>query len=177
MAVLRTALALFLLLSASFAYAASPTVGTISPSSGTANQNQTVLFTATYLDLDGWQNIQYADIIINTSTSVSNCLYAYYDQNTNKIYLRNDANTAWLGGFAPGSNNIIENSYAKINCLSCLATGSGTILTVKWQVTFKDKFAGAKNTYLYVKDDAGAYTAWTKKGTFCIFRLPISTPN
>lgn len=158
-------------------FAAAPTVGTITPSSGTALPGSTQIFTATYSDQDGCKTIQFAYFLLNTSTNTSNCLYAYYDQNTNKIYLRNDANTAWLGGFAPGSNNIIENSYVKINCAACSVAGSGSTLTLKWPVTFKDKFTGVKNSYLYVKDITGAYNGWVKKGTFCIFRQPINKPN
>jgi hypothetical protein len=106
--------------------------------------------------------------LINTSTSGANCFYGYYDQNTNKFYLRNDANTGWLGGFAPGANNIIENSYAKLDCTKSTISGSGTTLTVKWAITFKPAFGGQKNTYLYVKDDANAAAGWTQKGTYTI---------
>jgi len=152
-----------------------PQVGTITPSLGTGSVETPQNFTATYSDLDGWQNIQYVYFLINTSSSSnSNCLYVYYNQNTNKLYLRDDANTSWLGGFDPGSANVIENSYAKLNCASTSASGSGTTLTINWSVMIKKPFTGTKNTYLYVKDDINAYQNWTQKGTWTI---PNNSPT
>lgn len=150
------------------AFAASPVVGTITPASGTSNPNVTVSFTTTYTDPDGWQNIQYVYLLVNTSTSGGSCFYGYYNQNTNKLYLRNDAGNSWLGGYAPGSSNVIENSYAKLNCAGTTFSGTDTTLTVSWSITFKSPFTGAKNTYLYVKDDTNAYNGWVKKGTWTI---------
>jgi len=106
--------------------------------------------------------------LVNTSSSGANSLYAYYDQNTNKLYLRNDANSSWLGGYAPGSGNTIENSYARLYCVSTTISGSGSTLTVNWSVSFKSSFNGTKNTYLYVKDNLNAYQGYVQKGTYNI---------
>jgi len=146
-----------------------PTVGTIAPSSGSSTAGTAVNFSTAYSDTNGWQNIQYVYFLISTAaTNGANCFYGYYDQNTNKLYLRNDANTAWLGGYVPGSANIIENSYAKLDCANTIVTGSGNTLSVTWRVTFKSTFLGAKNMYLYVKDDSGAYNGWLQKGTWTV---------
>lgn len=153
---------------ASIAFATPPAVGTIIPSSGTSNPNETVSFTTTYTDPDGWTNIQYVYLLVNTSTSGAYCFYGYYNQNTNRLYLRNDAGNSWLGGYSPGASNIIENTYVKLNCASTTISGSGTTITVTWSITFKSAFTGAKNTYLYVKDDTNLYNGWTKKGTWTI---------
>ncbi|MCK9614271.1 MAG: Ig-like domain-containing protein [Candidatus Omnitrophica bacterium] len=156
-----------------FAANSKPAIGTITPSSGSSTTDQQTYFTTTFTDADGWQNIQFVYFIINTSTSGSKCFYGYYNQNTNKLYLRNDANNTWFGGFAPGSSNIIENSYVKLNCANTTITGSGTTLSVKWAVAFKPIFYGSKKTYLYVKDDANAYKSWTQKGTWISNRPPV----
>lgn len=157
-----------------------PNASTITPTSGTSQPNQQVVFTATYTDPDGWQNLFDARFLINTAINGSYCFYARYDQNTNKLYLckDNDLNeaTRWLGGFTPGSTNIIENSYAKLDCSKTAVSGSGTTLTIKWAATFKSTFTGVKNTYLMAKDDLGSYYYWTQKGDFCIFKPPISPP-
>jgi len=152
-----------------------PAIGTITPSSGSISPNQQVIFTTIFSDPDGYKNIQYGLFLMNTSTSQANCLYAYYDQNANKFYLANDAGSSWLGGFAPKSANTIENSYVKLNCSKSTISNSGTTLTIKWAVTFKSTFGGAKNTYLYVKDDYNAFVDWTKKGTYTI-NVPDATP-
>jgi hypothetical protein len=145
-----------------------PTVGTIIPDTGNSNPNDSINLTATYIDPDSWQNIQYACILLNATTSGSNCLYGYYNQNTNRLYLKNDANTAWIGGYAPGSINIIENSYVRINCAETTVTGDGQTLTINWNITFKPAFTGTKNMCLCVTDDANAKVGWIKKGTWSI---------
>lgn len=154
----------------------SPAADTITPSSGTGWIHVPQVFTTTYSDPDGWQNIRYVYFLMNMSTSGSNCLYAYYNQNTNKFYLRNDTDTAWLGGYAPGSSNTVENSYVKLYCASSTFLGSGTTLTVNWSVNFKSAFIGTKNAYLYVIDDAGIFEDWTQKGTWTI-ESDITSPT
>lgn len=151
-----------------------PGAGVISPSSGTVNTDTMLTFGATYIDEDNWQNIQYVYLLINISTAKTNCFYGYYDQNANKLYLRNDANTAWLGGFAPGTANVIENSYAKLHCDQTSVTGAGTTMTVSWAITFKSTFVGAKKSYLYVNDDVGANSGYVQKGTITV-QLPADT--
>lgn len=153
-----------------------PQVGTITPSSGNSNPQETVTFTTTYSDSNGWQNIKEAHFLINTAANGANCFYAYYDQNNNKLYLRNDANSAWLGGYAPNTTKTIENSYAKLDCSKTTISGDNITLTVKWTVVLKATFLGTKNTYLYVKDDANVYTGWTQKGTWSISTSPNQPP-
>lgn len=162
----------------SIAFAAKPQVGTIAPSSGSSIPGQQVNFIATYFDLDGWTNIMDAYLLINTSSSnKKNCFYGYYSQNTNKLYLRSDNDRQWLGGYSPGSSNIIENSYARLNCSQTTVTGNGNTLAVTWAVTFKQSFMGAKNSYLYVKDDSGSNSGWKQKGTWTIisYNPPVIT--
>mgnify|MGYP001607615099 FL=1 len=151
-----------------------PTIGTILPASGTGQKDVAQTFIASYSDADGWENLKETRFLINTSTATTNCFYVYYNQNTNKLFLRNDANTAWLGGYAPGSANTIENSYAKLDCAATSTNGSGTSMTVNWSVVFKASFTGTKNTYLYVTDDTGAYAGFTKVGTWT---LPNQAPT
>ncbi len=151
-----------------FAANSAPAIGAIIPQRGSSVANQLTYFVTTFSDANGWQNIQYVYSIVNNSTSCKNCFYGYYNQNTNKLYLRNDANTAWLGGYVPGAAKVIENSYAKLDCSKTTISGSGNNLSVKWAVTFKSTFTGAKKCYLYVKDDANAYQGWLQKGTWTI---------
>ena len=163
-------LVLFFCLVSNLAFAANskPTVGTITPSSGTSNPYQTVTFTSTYSDANGWQDMQDAYFLINSAVNVSNCFYGYYKRSTNQLFLRDSANATWLGGFAPGAANVIQNNQAKLYCAQSAISGSGTTLTIKWSLALKSTFTGAKNTYLYIKDAAGTYAWWTKKGTWSI---------
>jgi len=150
-----------------------PTIIFISPSSGIGQNMAQQVFTTIFSDLDGWNNIQYAYLLINSSINGANSFYGYYNQNSNKIYLRNDSNTAWLGGFAPGSANIIENSYCKIDCSATTVSGNADKLVISWAITFKPAYTGIKKAYLYVKDDSNAYVGWSQMGTW---ELPNHPP-
>lgn len=150
-----------------------PITGTITPSSGIFEHQQPVVFTIAYSDPDGCNDISYCRFLINTSIDDSNCLSAMYDQNSNELYLRSDDGENWLGGFIPCSNNVIENSYVKLDCAQTLVSETVDTLAIKWVVLFKDTFAGMKNIYLYVEDDFGMPDGWKEKGDFCIFRTPI----
>lgn len=143
-----------------------PLVGRVIPSSGTFLTNKKVHFKTTCYDPDGWQNINTVGLIINESPIGTNCFYGCYNRHTNKLYLRNDANTSWLGGYAPGATNVIENTYAKLNCASTIVNGiyKTKTLTITWSIIFKSKFVGEKNIYLYVVDKAKAVQGWNKVG-------------
>lgn len=151
-----------------------PQVLTLTPSSGSSYSNQPITFTTTYSDPDSWQNIEGVYLLINTSTNGRNCLYVYYNQNTNRLYIRNNNNFFWSGGSAPGSNRIIENSYASLDCCKTTISNSANTLTVNWSVSFKPSFVGEKNIYLCVKDDANATSGWIEKGTWTV--IPDNTP-
>lgn len=165
----QTGLALFFCFILPSAYAANstPTVGTISPSSGTVNVNQTIIFTTTYSDSNGYQDIVDTYLLINTSISSSQCFLGGYDRTVNKLYLYNDGD-GWMGGFWPGTASVLENSYCKLDCAQTTVSGSGNVLTIKWAVVFKPTFTGNKNSYLCVGDTAGAYAEWTQKGSINI---------
>ena len=168
---------LLLILSSVFCYAANsvPQVGTITPSRGSFKANTTHNFTTTYTDADGFSDIVYSYLLINTSITTANGMYAYYSQNTNTIYMLNDDATSWLGGYSPGSSYVIENSYVRIDCSKTTVSGSGTTLTISWSVTFKPAFVGAKNGYLYVSD-VSAGSDWIQKGTWNIVAVSIDNP-
>lgn len=159
--------------------AAKPAIGTISPASGSTLPDTAITFTVTYSDADGWANLKEAYFLISTSPyGLSNMVYLYYDQNSNKLYLRNDNNTAWLGGFAPGAKSIMENAQAKINCNLVTVSGSGKTMTVKWNIAFKSNYAGkVYSSYLKVIDDTAKIADWTQKGAYCIYRQPVSAPK
>ncbi|MDD5540426.1 MAG: SpvB/TcaC N-terminal domain-containing protein [Candidatus Marinimicrobia bacterium] len=149
-------------------FAAAPKLGAVSPSNAVVAADSGIAFTAEYYDADGWTNIRSAYLHVNVSTDKTKSFYAYYNRSANKLYLRNDANTRWLGGFLPGANQIIENSYVKLDCSKTTISGSGSTLSINWSVSFKTNFLGQKKIYLYVQDNGGLKAGWTIKGTAAI---------
>ena len=133
-AILCWAIAIFFCLFSSFVYPSGayaavnspPKVGTIAPSSGSSPPNQAVNFTATYSDANGWKDIKQCYLLINQLIAFRNCFYGYYDQNTNKLYLGNNAG-AIGGGFAPGSANTIQNTYVSLDCSKTIVSAQAAL--------------------------------------------------
>lgn len=157
-------------------------LGEITPSSGYSNAGEFVTFTTTYKSINGASYIENAEMIINTSVSAARCFNGLYNNTNNTIALSNDAGTLLLGGYAPGSANMIENSYCKIDCSGSSVTKSGETLTVRWKVMFKSTFTGSKNMYLHAIDRQFRQTEWQSKGTWTInattmYNLTINSSN
>ncbi len=158
------------------AWAAPPAVGTITPSSGASAPDQVVTFTTTYTDPNGWQNLREVRLLINTGVSGATAVYVRYLRSTNKLYLRNDADSAWLGGVAPGTAVVLENSQGHLDVAGTTVSGSGTTLTVTWRVSFKPVFAGRTyNNYLWAKDN-NSNTGFIQRGTWTVDSTAPTTP-
>jgi len=153
----------------SYAIDYDPQAGVITPSSGISSPDEYLSFTTTYSDKDSWQNIQYALLgFYNPDTPANPPSILGYDRLNHKLYLRNDTDTAWLGGFSPGSSNIIENSRLRLDCTLTAVQGSGNTLSISWRVSFKPAFQGQKKLYLLVVDSASGSSGWTEKGSWSI---------
>ncbi|MFA4889365.1 MAG: SpvB/TcaC N-terminal domain-containing protein [Candidatus Omnitrophota bacterium] len=159
-------LVLFFCLFYSLLYAedTKPTVGGVSPQFGTSKVGVPITFSATFTHPNGWQHIKAAYFIISTNFEQKYCPYFYFDLKENKLYIRNDAGTSWLGGYPSGNINRIENSYAQIDCYGTNFQGQGNTLTVNWRITFKKDFAAPwnNNLFLYAVDDSGVSSDWKK---------------
>jgi hypothetical protein len=154
----------------------SPKFGTINPKTATADAGQSVMVTTTCIDLNGWQDVQYVNLLINSGFYFYGGFVGYYHHNSNLLFMMNDSGS-WTGGFIPGSDNIIENSFVKLDCSKTEVTGSGNTMTIKWAITFKPAFTGLKITYFFVIDDAYASNGWEYSGNIFVLRKPVSPPD
>ncbi|MCU0666101.1 MAG: hypothetical protein MUF05_03290 [Candidatus Omnitrophica bacterium] len=141
-----------------------PLTGLIAAASGMNKINVPVTYLTIYSDPDGWQNLNNACLLILDATTNAYIGYFYYNQNTNRIYLRNDTNSAWLGGVIPGAEAIIQNSFVSLNCAKTTVTGSGTSIFIRWQITYKDQAVGNKKLYVSSTDDLSASSALLQRG-------------
>ena len=162
-----------LMLQTAISYSASPQTGTVIPSSGSSKTESAVIFTTTYSDPDGWQNIKECFFSISPTSNNNGFFRGYYNRNLNLLYIANDTIKNRIGGFTPGSSNIIENSFVKLDCSGVTVSGSGTTLTVKWKIIFKSNAGSSKTrtTALFATDDTGGSTGWVSKGSY-IIELP-----
>src|SRR5205085_1298737 len=84
-----------------------PSNVSLSPASGSTAVGAARSLTAAYQDPNGYGDVASVYLLVNASASAAGALYGWYDAVNNKLYLRNNANSTWLGGFAPGTANTI----------------------------------------------------------------------
>ena len=93
---------------------AAPVNQSVSPGSGTLPVASTVTLTVTHSDSAGAAGIRSSYLLLNGVVSGLNGVYLYYDAAANQLKLRNENNTVWLGGAAPGSGAVIAVSYTHL---------------------------------------------------------------
>jgi PKD repeat protein len=145
-----------------------PVAKNITPFNGSSKAYQMVVFTATFSDIDGSMDISEPRILFNTTPATRNAALIRYSRVTNKLYVLNDSDTAWLGGYAPGANRTIKNSAVILDCSKTRVFSQGNDLIVTFSVAFRHKFKGTKNIYLRVQDASGVVNDFVNKGTWTI---------
>lgn len=147
----------------------SPSNASVSPASGSVQINTPTMFTGVYSDPDGAANLSGCYLLANTTLSGVAAVYVWYDANNNRLWIRNDANTAWEGGFAPGWGNTIENSQFILYCDQTSVTRNGNNLTINWKIELKPATMGASvKAWMYCLDKTGAFDGWDQKGAWSI---------
>ena len=145
-----------------------PSADLVTPNSGSSAGGDAVDFTTTCSDLNGWPQIKRVTLAIGQDSSGADGAYAYYDLSSNKVYLRDDAGTAWIGGLQPGSDRTIENSKVILRLVAMTVSGSGNTLEVKWALRFKRFVTGAKTIFVRVVDEGDAASGWTTLGSWTV---------
>jgi len=145
---------------------AKPLTVSLSPTSLSSSTGTASTLTATYGDNGGNAALTQVQFCVGTNGAPSTSLYAEYLPATNLLYLFNASNVA-VGGFAPGTSNVITTTLGSLNCASTTVSRSGNNLTVAWSITPTASLAGKQYAYLQASD-AGSGTAWTAYGTWTI---------
>ncbi|HEY3347913.1 MAG TPA: hypothetical protein VGK71_09855, partial [Nitrospirota bacterium] len=147
----------------------SPVNVSATAAAGTVDTAQDI--TGVWSDGNGAANLE-------TMTFKMGTVKLQYVQSQNKLYLSNDAVTAWLGGFAPGSANTISNASMTLDVSGTTVTPSGDQLSVKFRVTPKAGFTGAKTLYMSVADLQGNKSPVNEtKGTWTVTVPQFSPVN
>lgn len=145
--------------------AGAPQAVSVSPSSGTG---VTQIFRFTYSDPNQYQDLHLVHALWNELRAGANACWVRYRRTDNTLWLRNDADSGWLGPATPGVSSTLENSQCALAAASSAASGSGTNLTLDVAVTFKSTFGGTKNVYLYAEDAMGLDSGWAQRGTWTV---------
>jgi len=151
-----------------------PVNQSVTPSSGASAAGTARTLTAKSFDTNGSTDIAEARLLVNTAASGVGALMGMYTPANNKLFLRDNANGSWLGGFAPGSANVITNSQGSLNCAATSVTFGAQILTINWSLKPVAAFAGTKNIYLLARDRSNAVDGLEPLGTWTITNTALS---
>ena len=152
-----------------------PTAEVISPSLPASSYvDQDASIEVEYSDPNGWRDLRFLFLKINEDVSGDSACYVYYDPVTNLLRLRNDDNTAWLGGVAVGSAATVDNTQCVLDAEKTeVSTFGPDILRLRANVMFKSDFiAGglpaAKSVYVHTSDVLGNNSGWINSGLWTI---------
>ena len=109
---------------------------------------------------------------MNTTWSAPNACYVQYQPASNKLYLRNDANTQWLGGFSPATAFTISNGQCTLNGAGSAVSTSGNTLTMTLPLTFTTSFGGARSVFLYARDTNNVDSGTQQRGSWTVDAAP-----
>ncbi|MDO8587550.1 MAG: DUF1565 domain-containing protein [Armatimonadota bacterium] len=141
----------------------------LTPNSGAIQSAQKTILTSVYSDADGYANLANCYLLLNDRLSEAYAADFRYDSNTNKLYVRNNSGSSWLGGYAPGAANVIENTFCRLYCADTTTSGSDASRTVNWAIELKPILAGAAATaWMQITDDLGAKDSWETMGGYTI---------
>lgn len=154
-----------------------PSNGSVSPASGCSGPGTTVRFTTTHSDPQGYNDIQYVHLLLNSNVDGNNsAFYGYYNLNNNHFYLYDsDRNKNWMDAGVDAEWDV-SSLYATLKASSTHST-SGNTLTVYWDIEFKPGWTENVNSYLYTIDDSGAVANWEDKGDYSIDGSGPNTPT
>jgi hypothetical protein len=151
-----------------------PTVDSLNPVSSTGLSQ---IFTFTFSDLNGFQDLNILNILINNSIDGRQACYLAYVRSASSLLLVNDAGSAggpFAGMALPGPGSI-SNSQCTVNGVGSSATSNGNSLTLTLNITFSQSFAGYKIVFAAARDNATpeGNSGWVPMGTHMV---PPATP-
>jgi serine protease AprX len=147
----------------------------VSPASGTGT---TQMFSFTFADPDGWQDLAVVNVLINFWLDGRQACYLAYVPGTGSLYLVDDAGNAGgpYQGMSLPSSGSISNSQCTVYGSGSSASGSGNTLTLTLNIGFRSSFAGTRLIYLAARDAANANSNWQRLGVWTVPGLPLTSP-
>jgi hypothetical protein len=145
--------------------AAVVTADSVSPSTGSG---ATQTFALRYSDTQGAAGLSTTWAWFHTSmtsTSANSCL-VYYNRQTNRLNIINDAGTVWSSA-ALGGSGTLQNSQCAVSLAGSSAVSSGNTLTLNLAMTFAAGFAGTKNVYMFAANSA-INSGWQTRGAWTV---------
>ena len=143
-----------------------------SPSAGSGSQTT---FTFFFTDPHGWEDLSVVNVLINHSLDGRDACYLAYVVPSQTLFLvddEGDPGGPFAGSVTLGNSSAIQNLQCAVTLLS--ATGSGELLSVTVNITFKVGFGGNQIAYLAARDTAQDSSGWQALG---VWQAPLTPPG
>jgi hypothetical protein len=130
-----------------------------------AHQNYGVTFslTATWIDNEGYGDLEHTRFLIRDGVNGSNACYLLLYPSSNTVYLMNPAADSWGSPITLGTSGWLDNGWCHINGSgSSFGTSGTTDRTATISLYFRPPMLayGTLNYYLYAADNAGTNSGW-----------------
>jgi hypothetical protein len=141
-----------------------PAADSVSPNSGSGASQ---VFAFKYSDAKGFASLSFVFGGFGPTAYAEHSCRVEYARAANKLYLKSDDGTAFLGPVKMGGVGTLSNSQCTLNASQSSASGSNNVLTLNLAITFKPTFAGQQGIFLYAVDQSGRTTPGKqKRGTW-----------
>ncbi|MHB1459429.1 MAG: hypothetical protein ACYC0V_21160, partial [Armatimonadota bacterium] len=141
----------------------------LTPNAGTLTIDERTTLTSEYSDAAGYLNIKSCYLMMNSGVTTTGAGYAFYDAVKNKLYLRQTGSSTMIGGFAPGSPNVINNGCITLYCADTSVQKSGNDITINWSIALKPYFTGSTCVAsMQVTNKTGQVDPWEQMGSYSI---------
>ncbi|MHB1458938.1 MAG: hypothetical protein ACYC0V_18670, partial [Armatimonadota bacterium] len=145
----------------------SPVNVSLTPNSGALEIDSPITLSSVYSDPAGYDNIKNCYMMVNTGSTTSGSGYFFYDPVKNKLYLRQPDSSIMIGGFAPGSTNVIDNGCIILYCKDTTVQKVDNHMTINWSIALKSYFAGNTCTAsMQITNKTGQSDIWEQLGAF-----------
>ena len=143
-----------------------PVCVSVTPSSGSVQIWDPLVFTTEYSDDNGYSNIYQCYFQIGETGNMANTVCLLYDAKQGKVFLRNDQNTNWGIGEVPGTGTKLVNSQCIVYVEDIRVTPSGSSnLIIEWKILLSSARPGQLlGERMYCRDFKWLNSAWKLKG-------------
>jgi hypothetical protein len=142
----------------------------LTPPSGSGNAQT---FTLTVADSHGGADVSQIGIYIAEqfdAAGASNACLAYYQRDTNRLFLAGDSGTDWNSGVL-GEGQVLANGRCNLSLRDSRVMFSEDRATVHFAIAFTDSFRGSKLVYAYANSFGGSRdTGWKEAGSWTVTR-------
>lgn len=155
-----------------------PSPAGLAPEEVTSQPDDDRLVSASYLGFDGHDDLRYVYLLVREKVATSRALYVRCDAINDRLSLRSADGRQWLGGVAPGSHEVLDNGYGRLDVARTRVTRAVQTLSVEWMLSRAD--AGTvplQNIYLRAADREDAFSEWHDLGDWALEGQSYRTPR